>query len=102
MTMDDITQKARLEMIKGFTNKGLLIEAGFQGLRFGLYQEGYSEKMQEELRFSFFSGADHLFTSIMSLLETDREPTEADMIRMDMIHSELEEFRELLKRRLGK
>jgi hypothetical protein len=46
----------------------------------------------EEMRNSFFAGAQHLFASIMHGLDPDKEPTEADMRRMDLIDAELKRF----------
>ena len=41
---------------------------------------------------AFFGGAQHLFGSIMSILDPGHEPTERDMRRMDLIAHELEAF----------
>jgi len=44
------------------------------------------------MRNAFFAGAQHLFSSIMTILEPDAEPTEKDMQRMDLIDKELRAF----------
>jgi hypothetical protein len=47
-----------------------------------------------EIEFSttFCAGAQHLFGSIMSVLEPGDEPTDKDLQRMDLIHKELDAF----------
>ena len=45
-----------------------------------------------EMRLAFFAGAQHLFASIMSVLDPGSEPTDADMERMSNIDTELRAF----------
>ena len=45
------------------------------------------------MRKSFFMGAEHVWASIMGILDPGAEPTEKDMRRMSLIHDELEAFR---------
>jgi hypothetical protein len=54
-----------------------------------------------ELRMAFFGGAQHLFGSIMGILDPGEEPTEQDMRRMDLISHELETFIVEFKQRHG-
>jgi hypothetical protein len=53
-----------------------------------------------ELQLAFMAGADHLFSSIMNILDADAEPTDADLRRMDQIHRELEGWRGRLAERV--
>jgi len=46
------------------------------------------------------AGAQHLFSSIMTILDPGDEPTEADMKRMELIAKEMAAFYEELKREL--
>lgn len=80
----------RLE--RELTDKGKLIEAGWVSLRLAAIPEEAGKTQLEEMRSAFFAGAQHLFGSIMSILDDDREPTPADLRRMDMINAELEVF----------
>jgi hypothetical protein len=73
-------------------DKGKLIEAGWVGLRLAAIPDGAPKIQLEEMRNAFFAGAQHLFGSIMGILDDDREPTEADMKRMSLIADELETF----------
>ena len=52
----------------------------------------------KEMRSAFFAGAHHLFASIMNVMDEDREPTKNDMLRMDLIHHELQAFLQEYKR----
>jgi hypothetical protein len=45
---------------------------------------------------AFYAGAQHLWGSLMSGLDDDREPTEQDERRMALIDAELEAFAERL------
>jgi hypothetical protein len=44
------------------------------------------------MRGAFFAGAQHLFASIMVIMDPGAEPTAADLARMSQIHEELERF----------
>jgi hypothetical protein len=44
------------------------------------------------MRMAFFAGAQHLFGTIMTVLEPGDEPTPKDLQRMDLIHLELDAF----------
>jgi len=53
----------------------------------------------EETRRGFYAGANHLFSSIMSILEPDAEPTAKDLAQMQAIHDEIKEYGEELLRK---
>jgi hypothetical protein len=40
----------------------------------------------------FFAGAQHLFSSIVTILDPGEEPTDADIHKMDLIDRELQKF----------
>lgn len=74
-------------------DEGKLIEAGFVGLRMAAMAPDAPEDQVREMRWAFMAGAQHLFASIMTILEPgDDEPTEKDLARMDLISQELENF----------
>lgn len=87
----DIQKKAQA-LTEGATDAGKIIEVGFIGLLAAAYPNGVPEIQRRELRNAFFAGAQHLFASIMAVMDSDREPTDRDMRRMSMIHDELEGF----------
>lgn len=86
--------KADIEKLtRGLTDGGLLIEAGFVGLRHAAMAPDASDVQIKEMRMAFFAGAQHLFASIMEILEPGGdEPTENDLKRMSLIADELGRF----------
>lgn len=88
-----MADKAFLERrTRELADKGKLIEAGFVGMRLACDLHNAPADQVREMRMAFFGGAQHLFSSIMSILEPGAEPTDKDLARMDLIHNELQEF----------
>jgi hypothetical protein len=79
-------------MSRELVDKGLLIEAGWVSLRASVIPPDAPEDQLREMRMAFFAGAQHLFGSIMTVLDPESEPTEADLKRMDNINNELNDF----------
>jgi hypothetical protein len=87
---------------KDASNKGKLIEAGWLAMVATTFpKEGVSQVQYDEMRSAFFAGAHHLYASIMNVLDEDAEPTADDMLRMQLIHEELDAFLQDYKRRHG-
>lgn len=84
-------------LCRALADKGKLIEAGFIGFQFAVIPSDASPLQLEEMRMAFFAGAQHLFGSIMQILEPETEPSENDLKRMDSINTELNEFIEHFK-----
>ena len=82
------------QLTKRLADEGKLIEAGWVALRLNAVPLDAPAVQLREMRFAYIAGAQHLFSSIVSMLDpgTD-EITEADLTRMDLIHKELEAFR---------
>ena len=89
------------ELAKRLTDEGKLIEAGFVGLRLAAIPNDAPEVQVNEMRMAFFAGAQHLFASIMQIMDEAREPTEADLERMGLIDRELQEFVASFKERIA-
>jgi hypothetical protein len=88
-----MADRAFLERLsRELADQGKLIEAGWVGLRVACDLEDAPKVQLEEMRNAFFAGAQHLFSSIMTILEPDAEPTEKDLERMDLIDKELRAF----------
>jgi hypothetical protein len=81
--------------------EGNLIEAGWLGMREMAIPPDAPEIQLEEMRMAFFAGAQHLFGSIMTMLDPTDEPTPADEIRMEQIADELNRFVEGFKVKYG-
>jgi len=80
------------KLSRALVDEGKLVEAGWISLQYTCISPNAPELQLKEMRMAFFAGAQHLFSSIMSILEPDDEPTEADLKRMDLINKELENF----------
>jgi hypothetical protein len=90
-----------IELARDAANRGLLIEVGWLGLTTMLPKD-VSAIQYNEMRFAFFAGAQHVFSSIMTLLEEGTEATAADMKRIGMISAELQAFEKYLHERAAK
>lgn len=73
-------------------DKGKLIEAGWLSMRLACDLHDAPADQLREMRMAFFAGAQHLFSSIMTIMEPGSEPTDKDLERMDLIDRELREF----------
>jgi len=89
------------EIARKLTAEGKLIEAGFVGLRLACIPSDAPQIQLEEMRNAFFAGAQHLFASLMSIMDPGKEPTDADLKRMDLIDTELKTFLADFQRRHG-
>lgn len=77
---------------KEASDKGLLIEAGWQSLKaIWLHPDSPAEQV-DMARHAFFAGAQHPWGSIVGILDPGEEPTAADLKRMDLIAAELDAF----------
>ena len=73
-------------------DRGKLIEAGWAVLRASAIPAHAPDIQIREMHMAFFCGAQHLWGSVISILTEDREPTDEDMRRMQLIHDELQQF----------
>lgn len=81
------------QILREFAAKGKVIEGGWRGLEniWGLI--GSPPVQRSEMRKAFYAGAQHVFSSIMGLLDPGLdEPTEREMKVLDDIHKELDAF----------
>lgn len=86
-----------------FVDRGRIIEIGFAEMIRQAYPDWQNmpRHQLDDLRSAFFGGAQHLWGSIMGILDPGSEPTERDLRRMDLINHELEAFIEEYKQRHG-
>ena len=68
------------KLAKAASDKGLLIELGFLGYRKFILGKDVSDRQISDARLAFFAGAQHLYGSIMGILEEGEEATEADLL----------------------
>ena len=97
MTDPDFLRRLERELV----DKGKLIEAGWVSLRIAAIPMGRGERPAKEMKLAFFAEAQHLFGSIMGLLEEGDEATEADLRRLDLINDELQIFVAEFERKHG-
>lgn len=91
--MNDQIRQACDEIAKRLTDDGKLIEVGWATMRLLVLPPDAPDVQISEMRKAFFMGAQHLYASIMGILEPGAEPTDKDLDRMQLIHNELEAFR---------
>lgn len=92
MSKQETVDAAVALVTKEYTDKGLLIEAGWRAYQIVVLPKDAGPVQIDETRKAFFAGAQHLFASIMSVLDPDEEPTANDLRRMDLIDQELHKF----------
>ena len=80
------------EFTKRLVDQGKIIEAGWIGLKMTSIPADASKTQIKEMRNSFFAGAQHLYSSIMTMLEPGQDETENDLTRMALIDTELRNF----------
>jgi hypothetical protein len=81
------------QICRGLVDQGNLLEAGWKSYELLVLPVDAPTIQRHECRIAFFAGAQHLFSSIMGILEPgDDEPTEKDLRRMDAINKELNRF----------
>lgn len=87
------------DLTKALTDEGKLIEAGWVGFRLAVVHTDAPKDQVDAMRMAFFAGAQHLYASMMTIMGDDVEPTDTDIKRMELIHTELDEFlKEMIKR----
>jgi hypothetical protein len=88
-------------LARRLADEGKLVEAGWLALQALAVPADAPLAQIKQMRMAYMAGAQHLFASIMGLLDPEDEPTEADMRRLDLINTELEAFGEELKASLN-
>lgn len=77
---------------KEWADRGQLLEGGWQAYAQTTLFDAHPVQVSE-MRKAYFLGAQHVFASLMQVLDTDRKPTEQDLKVVTLIHEELEGFR---------
>jgi hypothetical protein len=88
-----MADRAHLERLtRELTDSGKLIEVGWISMRLACDLIDAPADQLHEMWMAFFAGAQHLFGSIMTVLDPGEEPTNKDLQRMDLIDKELKAF----------
>jgi len=94
---DQVLQRLSREL----TDEGRLIEAGWTILQSRMLPPDAPEGQLREMRLAYVAGAQHLWASIMTILEAGSEATSADLERMSKIDTELEALAQELELRIA-
>jgi hypothetical protein len=90
-----MADRAFLERLsRELADQGRLIEAGWVGYRLMVMSPTAPPIQLDECRLAFMAGSQHLFSSLMNILDPGAEPTDADLRKMDLIELELLKFAE--------
>ena len=101
--MDDKEQRLALEKLsRDLSDRGKLIESGWVAFRLFVVPADAPQIQIDEMRHAYMAGAQHLFSSVMTIMEPGNEPTDADLRRMDLIADELDAFAKELSARVNK
>lgn len=79
-----------------WADRGKLIEGGWRAFVVVGGLTDAPEQQLNEMRKAYMLGAQHLYASIMGVMDPGTEPTDKDLRRMSLIHEELEAFRRSL------
>jgi hypothetical protein len=94
----DKPERTRMESLcRELADQGKTIEAGWLAACLTLIPVEAPDSHVAMLRRAFYFGADHLFCSIMTIVEGHERPTEQDLGRVSAIHRELERFRRQMR-----
>jgi len=99
MNRKEEVRKLAHELSKKLADDGKLIEAGWAILRGVAVAPDAPQVQIDEMRMAYMAGAQHLFSSMISIMDPGEEPTDADLNRMDLIHRELEAWRKEMELR---
>src|SRR5262249_15211183 len=93
-------QQIATDVTRDLMDKGKLIEAGFAAFRSIVIPKDAPDIQVREMRLAFLAGAEHVFSSMLTGLDPDAEPTDADLRRMQLIQDEIDEIRATLSERV--
>lgn len=95
--MNDIRKQTADSLLQELSDRGQIVEGGWKAYEL-LSGLNYSPDIQRyEYRKAFFLGAQHVFSSIIRMLDPGLEPTDLDLERMNKLNTELNQFVKELK-----
>jgi hypothetical protein len=92
MSDHEITRDEVAALSRKLAEDGKLIAAGWVGCRLAIVPAGAGKAQVDDMEMAFMGGAQHLWASIMSILDPGKEPTKADLRKMTLIDNELRDF----------
>ncbi|MCP3669382.1 MAG: hypothetical protein GY814_02880 [Gammaproteobacteria bacterium] len=88
-------------LTKNLIDEGKLLETGFEAFRKLIIPEDASQMQVDDMRLAYMAGAQHLWASILTVLDSGGEETPADLMRMGKIQAELDSWEQTLKLRFS-
>lgn len=85
-------------LLRELSDRGQIVEGGWRAYEI-LTLKDASEIQRSECRKAYFFGAEHVFMSMMGMLDSGpgTEPTELELERMDKLHAEITRFVDEIK-----
>lgn len=84
-------------LLRELSDRGQIIEGGWKAYELLGGLNNTSEVQRTECRKAFFFGAQHLFASVLGMMDPGTEPTETDVERMTKLEAELKKFTNEMK-----
>lgn len=84
-------------LLNELSDRGQIVEGGWRAFELLSGLKSAPEIQRKEMRKAYFLGAQHLYASVMGMLDDGTEPTEQDMERMRKLDRELKAFLKELK-----
>ena len=88
------------QLSRKLADEGKLIEAGWMAMRAAVIPADAPPGQLREMRLAYMAGAQHLFSSIMLVMDPGDEPTAEDERRMELINAEIKQFTRELEERV--
>jgi hypothetical protein len=101
MTNDEAILKLAQEIGRRLAEEGKLVEAGWEMFCAMTMPPNVGEDQKWDMQMAFFAGAQHVFHTLLSIMDPGTEPTEADMLRIGNLDNELTRFAKFLAARYG-
>lgn len=101
MDKKKLAEQIATEVSKELSDRGKIVEAGWAAFRHLAIPKDAPPIQISEMQLAFMAGADHLFSSMMNILDPGEEPTETDLRRVDLIAKELDEWRKKIVARVS-
>lgn len=90
-----MSEKERLadDIVRSAGNAGLLVETGWQIHKGIILQIADNDPRLFDIRLAFMAGAEHVFTSLIGMMDEGDEITDGDMKKMALLDQEIGKIR---------
>ena len=84
------TEKLAAAITMKLAREGKILEGGWRAFELICVAENMPDVQRSDLRIAYYAGCQHLWASMMGIMDPGEEPTDADMRKMDLINREIE------------